>query len=76
MMLDHRWDEKLFAEMTEFLGMNIILTPVADIVEYAASFVLKPLEFARGLRRAVSDNPRLSSYYDLNLFEESFVCAA
>ena len=38
--------------------------------------MLRPLAFAWILRRAESDDPRLYSYYDRNVFEESLDCVA
>ena len=76
MMLDHGWDEKWFAEVTGFMGMNLSLIPAADIVGSAAIYALRPLAFAWSFRRAESDDPRLYSLYDRNLFEESLDCVA
>lgn len=44
-MQTHGRDEKLFAKLAEFLGMNITLTPGAYILGSAAGSVSKPLAF-------------------------------
>lgn len=44
-MQTHRWDEKLFEKVADFLSINLTLTPAADIFGSASGSVLKPLAF-------------------------------